>query len=70
MTDGIIQQVYRKLASPLIVEIDDVDVPVIPQQMVDDAFKELIEKIKQEIQSDDDITIRLIVKKLIGDNQE
>lgn len=47
MTEGIIQKAYRKVSVPLIIEIDDVDVAVIPQTMVDEAFKELIKEIKQ-----------------------
>ena len=49
--NGIIQEVYRKVAAPLIIEIDDNDVPVIPQAMVDDAFKELIDRIEQKFAS-------------------
>ena len=73
MTEGIIHKVYRKIAVPLIIEIDDVDVPVIPQQMVYDAFKDLIAEIekfyKTECNFNEGDSALFWKRKLIGDTE-
>ena len=68
MTDSIIQQAFRHLIKDYDSNGYSHDQAV--KNDLEKLQQELIEKIKQEIQSDSDVTIRLVVKRLIGDNKE
>lgn len=80
MTDGIIQEVFKKFHTTggygFEVEIDENTVNVVPVALVEEAFKELIEKIKQANTKNPDwdsnfaIGVKLMKIYLIGDNQE